>query len=163
MKRALVVLLLLVVTETGLRAQVTTFILVRHGEKVADGSKDPELSEPGKTRALALSHLLKEQKIDAIYSTSYKRTQATIAPLAMSKALTVLPYDAMKGEAIDQIAAKYPGGTIVICGHSNTTPWTANYLLGKEQFKDFDDGDYDNVLIIDVIEKGKAKVTWLTY
>ncbi len=163
MKKLIVVLLLLAAAATGVHAQATTFILVRHGEKVADGSKDPELSEAGKARALALSNLLKEQKIDAIYSTGYKRTQGTIAPLAMSKALTVLPYDAMKGVAIDQIAAKFPGGTIVICGHSNTTPWTANYLLGKEQFKDFDDGDYDNVLIVDVIEKGKAKVTWLTY
>src|SRR4051812_13231461 len=115
MKKLLFALLLVVFVLPVAYSQATTFILVRHAEKVADGSKDPELSEAGKARALALARLLKENKIDAIYSTSYKRTQGTVAPLAMSKALTVLPYDAMKGEAIDQIASKFPGGTIVIC------------------------------------------------
>jgi len=163
MKKLFFALLLIASCARLAFSQATTFILVRHAEKVADGSKDPELSEAGKARALALAKLLKEVKVDAVYSTTFKRTQGTIAPLAMSKGLTVMPYDAMKGEAIDQMASKFPGGTIVVCGHSNTTPWTANYLLGKEQYKDFDDGDYDNVLIMEVMEKGKSKVIWLTY
>ena len=144
-------------------AQTTTFILLRHAEKASDGSKDPELSDAGKARALSLANLLKEIKVDAIYSTQFKRTESTVAPLAMSKGLTIMAYDAMKGEVIDQMVSKYPGGTIVVCGHSNTTPWTANYILGKEQYKNFDDADYDNVLIVYVVEKGNAKVTWLTY
>jgi len=70
----------------------------------------------------------------------------------------------MKGEEIDAMLQKFPGGTIVISGHSNTTPWVANYLTGKDgEYKDFSDSDYDNILVLDVIEKGKAKVTWLTY
>lgn len=163
MKKLYLIPLLVALAATMACAQATTFILVRHAEKVSDGSKDPQLSEAGKVRAMALSKLLKDQKIDAIYATSYKRTQGTVAPLAASKALTVATYDPMKGNVIDEMAAKYPGGTIVVCGHSNTTPWTANYLLGEEQYKDFDDTDYDNLLIVDVIEKGKVKVTWLTY
>jgi len=163
MKNILFISLLLISGFNTVSAQATTFILVRHAEKVTDGSKDSELSDAGKARALLLAKLLKEVKVDAIYSTDFKRTQSTVAPLAMSKGLTIMSYDAMKGEVIDQMASKFPGGTLVVCGHSNTTPWTANYLLGKEQYKDFDDGDYDNVLIIDVIEKGRAKVTWLTY
>lgn len=144
--------------------EATTVILVRHAEKVSDGSKDPELSDAGKVRAIALAKLMKELKVDAIYSTGFKRTQNTVAPLAMAKNLTITSYDAMKGEEIDQILKKFPGGTIVICGHSNTTPWVANYLTGKEkEYKDFDDSDYDNILILNVIEKGKAKVTWLSY
>lgn len=143
--------------------EITTVILVRHAEKVSDGSKDPELTDAGKARAEKLSGLLKEVKVDAIYSTAYKRTQGTVAPLALSKKLTVATYEPMKGLAIDEIIKKNPGGTIVICGHSNTTPWTANYLLGKEQFKDFEETDFDNLLILDLVEKGKAKITWLTY
>ena len=163
MKKIVLITLLIAFIASLSYAQTTTFILVRHAEKASDGSKDPELSDAGKARALSLAKLLKEIKVDAIFSTTFKRTQSTVAPLAMSKNLAVMSYDAMKGEVIDQITSKFPGGTIVICGHSNTTPWTANYLLGKEQYKDFDDGDFDNVLIVDVIEKGKAKVTWLTY
>ena len=144
--------------------QITTVILMRHAEKSSDGSKDPELTDAGKARAISLVKLLKEVKVDAIYSTGFKRTQNTVAPLAMTKNLTISSYDAMKGEEIDNMLKKFPGGTIVICGHSNTTPWIANYLTGKEkEYKDFDDTDYDNILVLDVIEKGKAKVTWLTY
>jgi hypothetical protein len=39
-------------------------------------------------------------------------------------------------------------GTVVICGHSNTIPALANILIGKEQYKTFDDSDYGNLLII---------------
>ena len=44
------------------------------------------------------------------------------------------------------------GGTIVISGHSNTTPVLANLLLGEEKFKQFEDDDYGNLLII-VLDK----------
>jgi 2,3-bisphosphoglycerate-dependent phosphoglycerate mutase len=162
-QHTLLVLLLVYVTSGVCAQQVTTFILVRHAEKVSDGSKDPELTEAGKARALALTKFFKEVKIDAIYSTGFKRTQNTVTPLAMSKNLPISSYEAMKGDEIDQMLKKFPGGTIVISGHSNTTPWVANYLLGKEEFKDFDDNDYDNMLIVDVIDKGRAKATWFTY
>lgn len=163
MRKLVVVIALLVWSPMVVHAQATTFILIRHAEKANDGTKDPELSEVGRTRALALAKLLKNTKVDAIYATGFKRTQATVALLAMSKQLMVLPYEPMKGEAIDEMASKFQGGTIVVCGHSNTTPWTANYLLGKEQHNDFEDSDYANILIVNVIEKGNAKVTWLTY
>ena len=164
MKRLLFVAGLLVsLGQAFAQQQITTVILVRHAEKATDGTKDPDLTEAGKVRAIALVKLLNEVKIDAIYSTTFKRTQNTVAQLAMDKGITIESYNAMKGEAIDEIIKKFPGGTVVICGHSNTTPWTANYLLGKEQYKDFDDSDYDNVLLLNVVQKGNAKATWLTY
>jgi len=141
---------------------ITTFILVRHAEKATDGTKDPDLTDEGKARAIALSKLLKEIKVDAIYSTGFKRTRNTVSPLAMDKKLTIEPYEAMKGEAFDAMLSKHKGGTVVVCGHSNTTPWVANYFAAS-QIKDFEDSDYDNLIVVDVIEKGKAKVTWLTY
>lgn len=168
MKTILLVLSLLVYDRT-LGQSVTTFILVRHAEKMVDGGamgdgKDPALSEEGKQRALRLATLLRETKVDAIYSTNYKRTRNTVAPLADAKGLSVETYVAKKEEAIDEMLKKFPGGTIVVCGHSNTTPWVANYLTGKNDLKDFDDSDYDNVLVVDVLEKGKvAKVVWLNY
>jgi 2,3-bisphosphoglycerate-dependent phosphoglycerate mutase len=143
--------------------EITTVILLRHAEKMADGSKDPQLTEEGKARAARLANLLKDTKVDAIFSTTLKRTQNTVAPLALSKGITVLPYQAMNGEAIDDLLRDFKGKTIVICGHSNTTPWTINYLIGKEEYKDFADSDYDNLVIVDLTEKGKAKTKWLTY
>jgi 2,3-bisphosphoglycerate-dependent phosphoglycerate mutase len=150
----------------GLIAQnsVTTFILLRHAEKMADGSKDPDLSESGKARAVQLVSLLNKAKIDAIYSTNFKRTQNTVLPLAQAQHLTILNYEGGKTEALDDILAKFHGGTVVICGHSNTTPALINYLTGnKDEFKAFEDSDYGNFVIVSVVKRGEAKVTWLRY
>jgi 2,3-bisphosphoglycerate-dependent phosphoglycerate mutase len=161
-KRLLVFSFFILITATWAQ-EITTIILIRHAEKISDGSKDPDLTDAGKARALRLADVLKDTKVDAIYSTAFKRTQNTVAPLALSKGLSVLPYQAMKGEVIDEIIKNFAGKTILICGHSNTTPWTINYLLGKEEYKDFADSDYDNLVIVSLTEKGKGKTTWLTY
>ncbi|MEI9920353.1 MAG: phosphoglycerate mutase family protein [Bacteroidota bacterium] len=128
----------------------TTFILVRHAEK-DNGKDNPALSAEGKQRALALAKLLEKQKIDAIYSTDFNRTKETVRPLADSKGLQITIYDRQP----DLAGLK---GTIVICGHSNTIPALANKLIGKEQFKDFADNDFGNLLII-----SDGSVTHLRY
>ncbi|MEQ8363564.1 MAG: phosphoglycerate mutase family protein [Cyclobacteriaceae bacterium] len=142
---------------------ITTFILVRHAEKADDGTKDPPLTEDGAIRANDLVKLFHETKINAIYSTPYKRTQETVAPIAEAKGLSVLSYEPMKGEVMDSLLNTHSGGTVLVSGHSNTTPWVANYFLGAESFPNFEDSDYDNVMVLSIIEKGNAKVTWLNY
>lgn len=142
---------------------ITTFILVRHAEKENDGTSNPNLSIEGKNRASNLANLLKETHVDAILSTPYKRTFSTVQPLAEAKKLTIETYEAMKDDEMDRILNKYKGLTVVICGHSNTTPWTVNYFLGTAEYPPFEDSDYDNLIILDVVEKGQAKATWLNY
>ena len=157
-------LFLVLLTFSIAEAQPTTFILVRHAEKGNDGTKDPDLTDAGSQRAQVLANMLKKTQVDAIYSTAYKRTRNTVTPLATAKGLIVLPYEAFKTDEIDQILKKHTGGTVVIAGHSNNIPWIANYLTGKETYKDFEDSDYENLLIVTVVEKGKnAKVVWLSY
>jgi phosphohistidine phosphatase SixA len=114
--------------------QLTTFILVRHAEK-ADGSDDPELSEAGKARAQRLAEVLSKTSIQAIYSTSYKRTRDTVSPLAKAKGLEVIAYEAKKADPIEKILKDHVGGTVVISGHSNTTPWTATSSWAKNNSK----------------------------
>jgi broad specificity phosphatase PhoE len=143
---------------------ITTVILVRHAEKGTDDPKDPELSEAGKQRAQRLAQVLKQTRVDAIYSTPYKRTRNTVAPLAEAKGLSIVTYDPSKLEEVDQLLQKFAGGTIVVVGHSNTVPGIANYLTGKNEFQNFDESDYDNLLLITLVERGKsAKAVWLTY
>jgi broad specificity phosphatase PhoE len=133
--------LLIVFVFIGFSASAqTTFILVRHAEK-ENVANDPGLSPEGQARAMALAKLLGKQKIDAIYSTNFNRTKSTVKPLADSKALQITVYEKQP----DVAAMK---GTVVICGHSNTIPALANQLIGKEQFKTFDESDYGNILII---------------
>jgi len=144
--------------------QLTTFILVRHGERADDGSKDPELSDAGKARAARLAEMLSKTSVQAVYSTSFKRTRNTVSPLAQAKGLEILSYEPLKAEPLDKMLQDHAGGTVVISGHSNTIPWTANYLIGKEQLKNFSDDDYKNFLVVTVLKKGSiTNITWLTY
>ncbi len=108
--------------------------------------------------------IFKNTPIVAIYSTGFVRTQNTVTPLAEHKSLPIIEYQAFKAEAIDKILKDHAGETVLVCGHSNNIPWIANYLTGTENYKDFDDKDYSNILIVTVPEKGKAaSVTWLNY
>jgi 2,3-bisphosphoglycerate-dependent phosphoglycerate mutase len=146
-------------------AQVTTFILVRHAEKdLTQSTPDPDLSAEGKVRAEKLKVLLKDAKVSALYSTNYKRTKDTIRPLANSNGLDINTYEPLKKDAIDKMIADNAGGTIVVSGHSNTIPWTANYLLGKEEFATMTDTDYDNIYIITITaDRAEAKAVHLRY
>ena len=144
--------------------EVTTLILVRHAEKMDDGTRDPELSAAGKERAQALVDLLSETHVDAIYTTPYKRTRETVAPLALVKEITVNEYKPQDWDTLKKIVEENKGKTIVMVGHSNTTPWVANVLVGEEKkYPDWKDDDYNNVLIVSVFGVGPANVTWLTY
>lgn len=167
MKRTLLLLILAVISFEEGSAQtnvITTFILVRHAEKASDGTDDPDLKPEGLERAAKFAALFKNTSVDAVYSTRYKRTRNTVAPLAQQKGLEVQIYDAAKPETIDAIISKYAGGTVVIGGHSNTIPQIANLLTGKDEYKTFPDADYGNILIVTVLERGKtSEVTWLNY
>jgi broad specificity phosphatase PhoE len=157
-------LLLLVASLAARGQQLTTFVLVRHAEKVVDGSRDPDLTPEGKARALRLVTLLEKCEVSAIYSTNVKRTQQTAAPLAESKRLKVALYEPLNPAELDAMLRAHAGGTVVIAGHSNDIPWIANQLLGREAYQNFNDADYGNVLVVTVQEKGKlAKVTHLRY
>ncbi len=57
---------------------------------------------------------------------------------------------------------KNQGGTVLVAGHSNTIPQFANYLVGQSTYHTFEDGDYNNILVVSVVKKGiGAKVIWI--
>src|SRR5689334_20878140 len=117
-------------------------MFVRHAEKVSDGSKDPALTAEGVARAERLAQMLSAQKIDAVYSTNFVRTRATVEPLAKINRLDITTYESFDAPQLAELASRYKGGTIVICGHSNTTPAMINKLVGSDQVKQYNDGDY---------------------
>lgn len=164
MKKILIFLFLLISSVAfSQETAVTTFILVRHAEKdLTQSTNDPDLSTEGKNRAVRLVDMLKKTDVHAIYSTPYKRTQQTVAPLAEAKSLSVQPYQANKTEAIDAMLKAHAGKTILVSGHSNTIPQILNYLLGEEKYKVMEDGDYSNIIMVSVAGKS-ANVVWLKY
>lgn len=146
-----------------LQAQdVTTVILVRHAEKI-DDSRDPELSEEGKSRALLLSNMLEKATLSAVYTTDYIRTRETCRLTADSHELEMNVYDPRVFEQLDDMVATNRGKTIVVCGHSNSVPRSANHLLGEKTFEDFDEFDYGNIIIVTIPTTGVATYNLLRY
>lgn len=148
------------------QSRLTTFILVRHAEKETASvhGQDPVLSDEGRRRAVRLMDLLLFTPIAAVYATPFQRTHQTVLPLAQAKSISIKEYQPGKMDEINRMWIENEGQTILVCGHSNTIPRLANYLTGTETYKDFNDQDYSNLLIITVFVPGKlASVTWLKY
>ncbi|HEY3430646.1 MAG TPA: phosphoglycerate mutase family protein [Cyclobacteriaceae bacterium] len=167
MKKTFIIFLLTLFSHVLLAQEnpITTFILVRHAEKdLTQSTNDPDLSPEGKARATKLAELLKKTQIDAVYSTEYKRTRQTVEPIAQVNSLVVMSYQPMVKDDFDLMIKKHQGKTILVSGHSNTIPNLVNYLVGEDKYKNFEDSDYGNIIIVSITERGKnAKVTWLRY
>jgi len=125
-------------------AESTVFI-VRHAEKV-DDSKDAELSEAGRARAEALANVLRDSKIGVIYTTQFKRTQQTAAPLArvLGLALTTLPAE-KKAALVEKLRTSTSPSLVV--GHGNTIPDIIK-ALGITEPVNIPDSDYDSLFVV---------------
>lgn len=164
MKKQLLTIFFLAFAIAICAQEPTTFILVRHAEKAIDGTDNPPLSEAGLQRANDLAAMLADQKIDALYSTPFIRTEATLTPTGRDKGMEVRNYDPFAGASwLSEALEKHSGGTIVISGHSNTIPELANALLGETKFQQFDDNDYSNLIIIVTNKVGEGKLVRLKF
>ena len=87
----------------------------------------------------------------------------TVEPVAISHQLTVTTYESMDAIQLKELAARYKGGTVVICGHSNTTPLMINKLLGSDQLRQWEDPDYGNFVTVTVSASGEVSLMMLRY
>jgi broad specificity phosphatase PhoE len=146
-------------TSASAIAQKKTIILVRHAEKdTSPGADkvDPDLTPDGTARAQRLVKTIKKYKPGAVYSTSFKRTRNTAAPVAAWRKVQVEPYDPRKlPEVVSRVlTSKYKRHLIV--GHNNTTPALANLFINEEKYKLLPESDYGKIFIIK-LKKGKVK------
>jgi 2,3-bisphosphoglycerate-dependent phosphoglycerate mutase len=145
----------------------TTVILVRHAEKAAVtgamSATDPELSEAGVKRAESLVAALKEYKPDLFYSTPYIRTKKTITPLATKYNGNIEVYNASKLDEFAATLKRFYGKTIVVAGHSNTTPALVNQLLGENKYPALDDSVYNKIWIVTIDKEGKVTDKLIEY
>lgn len=129
--------------------ETTTYYLIRHAEKnrTDKTNKNPNLNEEGLKRAQNWAKHFKNIKLDAVYSTDYNRTQQTAKPTAKSKNLEILSYNPRKMyDSIFQANTK--GKTVLVVGHSNTTPAFANKILGIKKYENFSDTENGNLIIV---------------
>jgi phosphohistidine phosphatase SixA len=133
-----------------------TVILLRHAEKADDDPRDPTLSAAGAERAEALARLLARARPARLIASEFRRTQATLAPLAEDLGLRVETIAAGKAdELVRAVDAADPGTTLVIAGHSNTVPLIAARLGAPlpdlEAGKDgpvLREGEHDRVFVL---------------
>jgi len=118
-------------TNAATTVRPTTVILVRHAEKAADDPRDPNLSPAGEARARALAGMLAQAGVTHLFASEFKRTQATLRPLATAAGREVLVVPAADQAALVAAIEALPAGSIaVIAGHSNTVPALVTALGG---------------------------------
>lgn len=149
-------------------AQTSTYILLRHAEKdtTTAGSTmmkaDPPLSEQGQKRAEKLVQTLAGYIPDEIYSTNYIRTRSTVLPLSKKFNKEIQLYDNKYLKEFSDKLLQLKGKTVVVAGHSNTTPRLVNLLIGDNRYPDLDEGVYDLFWIV-TVTGGKAEVREVRY
>jgi len=142
----LVTLIMVFFSLGSLAGEPTVIYLVRHAEKVADGSKDPALSEVGQARVTMLEYFFEKVPLTKIYATQYKRTKDTVATIANAHGLEVTIIQAQDPKAQIQAIMDSPGGTVLIAGHSNTVPALIQ-MLGGPEFT-ITEKEYDGVFMV---------------
>ena len=130
-----------------------TLYLVRHAEKVADGSRDPDLTDAGRERALEIAARLKNKDIQDIWSSDYQRTRETAAPLAKDLGLEIKIYNPKEQEKL-LAQLKESHNNALIAGHSNTIPELARLLCACE-VDDMEESEYDRLIVVS-INNGKV-------
>jgi 2,3-bisphosphoglycerate-dependent phosphoglycerate mutase len=143
---------------------ITTVILVRHAEKnVEPNNPDPDLSPAGQIRAQELARMLADAGVNAIYATTYKRTQQTVKPLSDRIGVSADIIDAKQtAELVNRILTRNRGQTVFVAGHNNTVP-EAIAGLGGPRFPIIPENEFDNLFIVTVYRFGRAKVVRIKY
>lgn len=125
-----------------------TVFVVRHAEKVADGSHDSELSAGGSARAERLVTMLRDEPMIASYVTATKRSAQTAGPLAASMDLHSRLYEPKDYHRLARsIDAIETDGSVLVVGHSNTVSGILEEL-GSAPVGDLEDDEYDNLFIV---------------
>ena len=164
----LVFLSFLVLKVINGEAQTSTFILMRHAEKdtSVQGSTmmqaDTKLSSAGEARAALIPEILKSFSPDAIYSTNFIRTKSTVTPLAKKAGKEIQVYDHRNLKEFAEELLKMEAKTVVVAGHSNSTPMLVNLLIKENKYPNLDESVYDTYWVV-TVKNGKAEARQMKY
>ena len=152
----------------------TTVFLVRHAEKEAEPKQDPPLTKAGVARSQELARLLSTANIKAIFTSQFVRTKQTAEPLTAKTGvnvtvLTLKPNPAnlkliaeeSTAEVVNKILQR-PGDSSLVIGHSNWIPDVIK-MLGGDVVPTIDEQKFDDLFVVTVYGKGKAKVVQMKY
>ena len=129
-----------------------------HGMMIAD---DVPLSAAGEQRAARLAAMLAQSGIKAIFTTEFKRTRQTAAPLA--EKLKIKPVMSAANDPAPLLAQlKRATAPVLVVGHGNTVPALLK-ALGVSETVTIGDDEYDNLFVVVRNAAGKATLVRLKY
>ena len=154
--------------------QPKTVFLIRHAEREDEPRQDPSLKKEGVARAQELARLLANAGIKAIYTSQFARTKQTAEPLATKLGLTLASIslksnpanprqiaEESTSEVVNKIMER-TGENVLVVGHSNSIPDVIK-MLGGDVVPTIDERKFDDLFIVTVYARGKAKVTHMKY
>jgi phosphohistidine phosphatase SixA len=94
-----------------------------------------------------------------VYSTDYNRTKQTAQPTAAKNNLEISIYDPSNLDGPLFIESN-KGKTVLVVGHSNTTPSFVNAVINEEKYDSIDDLNNGKLFMVSIID-GTAKTTVL--
>ena len=151
-----------------------TVYLVRHAERADEPRQDPPLTERGTARAQELARILGNANIKAIFTSQFARTKLTAEPLAKqanvavtSISLSVNPSNPrqISEQSTAEVTKKIlerAGESVLVVGHSNSIPDVIK-MLGGDITPTIDEKKFDDLFVVTVYAKGKAKVAHMKY
>lgn len=151
-----------------------TVFLIRHAEKEDEPRQDPPLKREGVARSQELARLLGGAGIKAIYTSQFARTKQTAGPIATKLGLSATAITLRSNPTNPRLIAEEStkevvnkvlegaGENVLVVGHSNSVPDVIK-MLGGDVVPTIDERKFDDLFIVTVYAKGKAKVTQIKY
>ena len=134
-------------------------ILIRHAERAATGD-DPLLTAAGERRAVVLAKMFGDANVSAIFTSTFRRTKNTAAPLARKTGVVpkVIADDGDQAKA--RIVAAGP--CVVVVGHTNTVPAFIQALGGPSDVV-IADSEFDRMFVMSVPAAGAPSLLQMRY
>ncbi len=154
--------------------KVTTVFLIRHADRADEPRQDPPLNDKGVSRSNELARLLGNSGVKAIYTSQFLRTKQTAEPLAGLLNLTVTPMTLKSNPTNPRLISEQsttemtnkilerPGETSLVIGHSNSIPEVIK-MLGGDMVPVIDEKKFDDLFVVTIYARGKAKVLHMKY
>ncbi|MDG2172987.1 MAG: histidine phosphatase family protein [Flavobacteriaceae bacterium] len=127
----------------------SVYYFIRHAEKDRSNpeNKNPELNQQGKIRALNWLYFFRDIPLKKIYSTNYNRTIQTVKQIAEEKKISI-SYYSPENIDVENFKKQNKNMSILVVGHSNTTPELVNLIIGENKFEKMNDNDNSSLFVI---------------
>lgn len=151
-----------------------TVYLVRHAERADEPRQDPPLTEKGIARSQELARVLANANVKAIITSQFLRARQTAEALGKQTNVPVTPVNLnlnpsnprmISEQSTTEVTNKIlerGGESVLVIGHSNSIPDVIT-MLGGDVTPEIDEKKYDDLFVVTVYAKGKAKVAHLKY